>query len=679
MAAARRKKRQSAGILPWIALLLLAVVVATFLYAHIHVATQHDHLMPPPRARRELEQPGLAATLEERSTTLPITTAPPALEKRRTINGAVHDLPPMDKLLEQSRMRFEAGKDVCSDDVFIVHWTHVPKAGGTAFAGMAKKISCARNPAIASSNPCCVRDVCVAEGSCHSTASTCPLVQGIGKHTSNMGRMALVPCCGREWYLSTVVSFLRYAMRPAPTEKDLAKFGLAYHPTKPFHPVKIKDATERHKAVKMATKSGTLAATAGMGRGSQLALRARGYAIWPVAKRVEFFAKTGVSWAELKKRMVEKKMTEGAEDDTVGVLRDLKTVYDRVALPKNMTYGGSQKHRFPRPGEPSLRARFCAKSTQDLVENIPRPHECCHKRGVGASSATMIRQPFVRGVSAFFYRGHNPNYDAYHLRPGLWVHPNDRKLYPSLIGQKSWTFKEYLGFPEYANVLTKMFGDSAECPQVQHCRRKPGSDISGTCDMVTGCHGYRNTTYLENAHVDAAVDTLKAHAFVGLLEAYNASVLLAAAEFNVNNLEEDDFALSRPSAALATDCSPSKVLRQDADACRAAFDAYALDNVVYERAHRLFCDRLDVKGLLDEEKVRVELRRRRLCGEVVYDDVEHVCGPLETPAAFTKLKGLRAMCVPGGAKAVNRKPRPREWWLATYGYHYDGQRTAPGG
>lgn len=289
MAAARRKKRQSAGILPWIALLLLAVVVATFLYAHIHVATHHDHLMPPPRARRELEQPGLAATLEELSTTLPITTAPPALEKRRTINDAVHDLPPMDRLLEQSRMRYEAGKDVCSDDVFIVHWTHVPKAGGTAFAGMAKKISCARNPAIASSNPCCVRDVCVAEGSCHSTASTCPLVQGIGKHTSNMGRMALVPCCGREWYLSTVVSFLRYAMRPAPTETELAKFGLAYHPTKPFHPVKIKDATERHKAVKTPTKSGALAATAGMGRGSQLALRARGYAIWPVAKRVEFF------------------------------------------------------------------------------------------------------------------------------------------------------------------------------------------------------------------------------------------------------------------------------------------------------------------------------------------------------------------------------------------------------
>merc|ERR1719316_2558059 len=99
----------------------------------------------------------------------------------------------MDRLLEQSRMRVKAGKDVGA------------------------------------------HDVCVAEGSCHSTASTCPLVQGIGKHTSNMGRLALVPCCGREWYLSTVVSFLRYAIRPAPTDDELAKFGLAYDPHRPYH------------------------------------------------------------------------------------------------------------------------------------------------------------------------------------------------------------------------------------------------------------------------------------------------------------------------------------------------------------------------------------------------------------------------------------------------------------
>ena len=142
------------------------------------------------------------------------TPAPSQTKRRKTINDVAHELDPMDRLLEQSRMRAEEAMFVPT--TFHRALDARAESGGTAFAGMAKKISCARNPAIASSNPCCVRDVCVAEGSCHSTASTCPLVQGIGKHTSNMGRLALVPCCGREWYLSTVISFLSVCHKTGP-------------------------------------------------------------------------------------------------------------------------------------------------------------------------------------------------------------------------------------------------------------------------------------------------------------------------------------------------------------------------------------------------------------------------------------------------------------------------------
>ena len=124
-----------------------------------------------------------------------------------------------------------------------------------------------------------------------------PLVQGIGKHTSNMGRLALVPCCGREWYLHRylvpptrgnsnvsrrwrsgarsptrcrrgdgvlvpvqITARLAYADRPRwrrggvdgrrhrrygtrsgrrPTDEELAKFGLAYDPRRPYHPVVV--------------------------------------------------------------------------------------------------------------------------------------------------------------------------------------------------------------------------------------------------------------------------------------------------------------------------------------------------------------------------------------------------------------------------------------------------------
>ena len=135
------------------------------------------------------------------------TPAPSQTKRKKTINDVAHELDPMDRLLEQSRMRAEGGKRRLRRRR--LHRALDARAQGRrhGVCGHGEEDFLRKEPAIASSNPCCVRDVCVAEGSCHSTASTCPLVQGIGKHTSNMGRLALVPCCGREWYLSTVISF----------------------------------------------------------------------------------------------------------------------------------------------------------------------------------------------------------------------------------------------------------------------------------------------------------------------------------------------------------------------------------------------------------------------------------------------------------------------------------------
>ena len=51
-------------------------------------------------------------------------------------------------------------EDQCADALFVAHWTHVPKAGGTALAGLARRIACAKNPQIKDLNPCCVQDFC---------------------------------------------------------------------------------------------------------------------------------------------------------------------------------------------------------------------------------------------------------------------------------------------------------------------------------------------------------------------------------------------------------------------------------------------------------------------------------------------------------------------------------------
>ena len=73
--------------------------------------------------------------------------------------------------------------------------------------------------------------------------------------------------------------------------------------------------------------------------------------------RVEFFARTGVAWEELRRRLIEKHMVEGQTDDTQpGILRDLRDIARAVAPPRNMTYGGPIRGRFPRPGEQNAAA-----------------------------------------------------------------------------------------------------------------------------------------------------------------------------------------------------------------------------------------------------------------------------------------------------------------------------------
>ncbi|KAH8054932.1 acid phosphatase [Aureococcus anophagefferens] len=109
-----------------------------------------------------------------------------------------------------------------------------------------------------------------------------------------------------------------------------------------------------------------------------------------------------------------------------------------------------------------------------------------------------------------------PNYDVFDLRPGLWVRP--------WIKRADVNLREYLALPEYANVLTKMFG--ATCPRDATCAE---SESCG-CSRTQRCHAYRNAS-LGEAHVAAAVANLRAHRAFGVQEAFNASARLAGAAF----------------------------------------------------------------------------------------------------------------------------------------------------
>ena len=98
-----------------------------------------------------------------------------------------------------------------ADEIFVVHWTHIPKAGGSAFSELTRRVACAKNPRLAAINPCCMPKLCIVEWACYASVSSCPLSTGIGRHNSNMDRLRMVPCCGAGWMSSVIGSFVKCA------------------------------------------------------------------------------------------------------------------------------------------------------------------------------------------------------------------------------------------------------------------------------------------------------------------------------------------------------------------------------------------------------------------------------------------------------------------------------------
>ena len=79
-------------------------------------------------------------------------------------------------------------EDQCDDALFVAHWTHVPKSGGTALAGLARRIACAKNPQIKHLNPCCIQDFCADHQTC-AGRSTFP------RSTTSAGASRRGTCC----------------------------------------------------------------------------------------------------------------------------------------------------------------------------------------------------------------------------------------------------------------------------------------------------------------------------------------------------------------------------------------------------------------------------------------------------------------------------------------------------
>jgi len=482
----------------------------------------------------------------------------------------------------------------CGGRVFVVHWSHVPKAAGTAFVQVAKRIACRKNEALFGRevrNPCCERRLlCLKDGRCDTTVfGGCPLVLGVGMHAFNGARLFDVGCegCGERWLDLAV-------------ERSLLKGAFSRPPSREHQVGKRVNAT----------------------------LELESHRRWPVERRVEFYARLGVSPATL-----------------AGALRAERPVAERE-IPRLTQLAEAAACARPPPRRHTAEYR---KEWRDFFANCD-----------GSHSMTVLRHPFFRATSAFFYRGHSPNYDVFDLRPGLWLPPSVRYT--------GTTLHEYFFLPEYRNLLTKFFGDSTGCrdaasrgcsPASARRPRAPRDRFTCRCAVFGGCPAYRNAS-LGARHVDAALDVLARHAFVGFQETPVASALLAARLFG---LTDDDVALdpSRQSKNLKARCSPARVMRLDPTACRAAFRASHLDVLVFEAAHRRFCDQLRALGLDADSRVAADLANASFCGPRNFSSPDHVCGPLETDRAYADLADARRKC--------RRATGPR-WWRDKFGFFH---------
>ncbi|KAH8053731.1 acid phosphatase [Aureococcus anophagefferens] len=517
-------------------------------------------------------------------------------------------------------------------------------------ASLARRVACKKNPALATwvppggadpvhLNPCCVPRLCVSDLTCDASSSTCPFVTGIGRHTSSMAELVDMPCCAREWFAKTRTSFFRSALRPPMSDEEMRRRSYA----------RVNGKWAR------VDRYGNATAASGI---SGVLNRMRSYDVWPLESRVAFFARVAVPLD-----MIEKRIRDvGVRGDDREAQRRLIMLARRESVEKDMTEKSPEHTGFGNEGgwsafgERNQRAElgFCHRASHAIwagavaeqvhdwtdapdgmdLATAARERPCCGLRQPGDSSMTLLRNPFTRAASAYFYRGHSPNHDIYGLRPGLWATSSERRGTKKF---KHYSFREFAEAEEYRDIATKMFGDPTGCDKARRCRGR------SNCVVLTACHGYRNaSSYLGPAHVDAAFRALRRHAFFGLLEAYNSSVRLALREFDVAPASKDrDFMASRSSGSLKQQCSGAKALRVNATVCRGYFDLNRNDFALARPPQ--FCGRLDANDLMGHPNVREELGRARLCGDVDSRTSRRL-RPLEAPTpsrSSTRTRGRR--------------------------------------
>ncbi|KAJ1432032.1 hypothetical protein B484DRAFT_448037 [Ochromonadaceae sp. CCMP2298] len=98
------------------------------------------------------------------------------------------------------------------------------------------------------------------------------------------------------------------------------------------------------------------------------------------------------------------------------------------------------------PGSCYVKGQRTCTSIVGCVSHHPRREMI----GQIPTSVVLLREPVSRTISGWFYSGHNPNSDAFHVRPEfLQIRKGQR---PRV------SFQTYVALPEYRDVQTRMLG-----------------------------------------------------------------------------------------------------------------------------------------------------------------------------------------------------------------------------
>ena len=136
---------------------------------------------------------------------------------------------------------------------------------------------------------------------------------------------------------------------------------------------------------------------------------------------------------------------------------------------------------------------------------------------------------------------------------------------------------------------------------------------------------------------------LQHHRFVGLVEAYNSSILLLGTIFNLT-ISDSDYAQKRKSSSDICKSTKSKSIQTSKESCLRSMAVNEFDAHLYEHAHRLFCRRLDEAKLMHHPIVVRDLGRSSLCGSIDFSDPKVYCEYVASDQKANQVRDLSKRC-----------------------------------